>query len=51
MTKEEELKKWLNSRGGRTLRDIREDHEGIYVFMDDAQGKKEKVFYKSNPKQ
>lgn len=39
------MEKWLNSRGGRTLDDLRNDYDGLgfYVFMGDGKGGLTKV--------
>lgn len=41
------VKWWLNSRGGRTLDDLKKDDLGYYVFMGDGKGGECKVYLPS----
>lgn len=36
--------KWLNSRGGRTMKDVLEDEKGLYVLMSVGRNYNEKVY-------
>lgn len=35
---------WLNNHGGRSIKDVRQDQKGLFVFMNDRRGEDKKIY-------